>query len=399
MTFHRSEPVGRCSFASLTMTVCLLLAGCGDGPSANSTSPYPIVRNGDVGLWNRGEAWTLEPVWRIGGAGATEDFVFSNLPLSLSIGPKGTLAVADPGGPSVRIYDSGGEFVRNVGREGPGPGEWRGPIGVGWDPASRLWVIDQPNLRYTLYDSAGAYITEFERPPKGLPRLSRPGRFDSTGALLGEGEVRDGNGGEALFIFRISPTGEILDTLHVIPMPQWRRQTAGPAVAPKAPGNRSQIGEYRPKLVYTVTPTDIWFADSRTLRLVRQSHAGDTTLVVETAHRASSELDEEEKTRLSEELASLGLDEDFGWGRQVVQGLHVMTDASVLVLVDDDRDPRSTLDVFNARGQFLGSLELDFALDPESQMVSSGDTLFVTGRDEFDATFIAKFLVRRPGTD
>lgn len=50
--------------------------------------------------------------------------------------------VADRLGSFIRVYGPGGEFLRQIGREGDGPGEFRHPTDLFFDEAGRLWVRD-----------------------------------------------------------------------------------------------------------------------------------------------------------------------------------------------------------------------------------------------------------------
>lgn len=51
----------------------------------------------------------------------------------------------------VRVFTRSGEFVREYGREGEGPGELLMPSGMGWH-GSRLWVANWGSKRFTFFD-------------------------------------------------------------------------------------------------------------------------------------------------------------------------------------------------------------------------------------------------------
>jgi len=49
------------------------------------------------------------------------------------------------------VFDMSGKFVRNIGRDGAGPGEFRQIERFGW-VGDTLWVSDPVLRRYTLFD-------------------------------------------------------------------------------------------------------------------------------------------------------------------------------------------------------------------------------------------------------
>lgn len=50
--------------------------------------------------------------------------------VSVARGEEGNLVVADAGWGEIRVFDSGGEHVRTIGREGEGPGEFQSLSGA-----------------------------------------------------------------------------------------------------------------------------------------------------------------------------------------------------------------------------------------------------------------------------
>ncbi|MCA9764523.1 MAG: 6-bladed beta-propeller, partial [Gemmatimonadetes bacterium] len=56
--------------------------------------------------------------------------------------PGGRIAILDAGLPAIRVFDTTGRWVRNVGRTGNGPGEFRDPIDLAFD-GTGLGVLDR----------------------------------------------------------------------------------------------------------------------------------------------------------------------------------------------------------------------------------------------------------------
>ena len=69
--------------------------------------------------------------------------------------PGNGVYVWDGGLTALRQYDSTGTFVRQIGREGGGPGEYGFANGIVRLRDGRLALWDPRNTRFTLYDTAG----------------------------------------------------------------------------------------------------------------------------------------------------------------------------------------------------------------------------------------------------
>lgn len=91
----------------------------------------------------------------------------------------GSVYVVDPSNKSLSVFDSTGRFVRHIGREGAGPGEYR-------DPYSSAWLND----RLALLDPGGARI----------------GVYDSADRWVGSWPVRPITGGQFIRLYRTPPT-------------------------------------------------------------------------------------------------------------------------------------------------------------------------------------------------
>lgn len=65
---------------------------------------------------------------------------------SLAVAPDGRIAIPDTRASRVRVFESTGKLVANIGRRGDGPGEFRVPIRVAFDAQGRLYVADGVDL-------------------------------------------------------------------------------------------------------------------------------------------------------------------------------------------------------------------------------------------------------------
>ena len=125
--------------------------------------------------------WQLVPVVSIGPkslaeTGAPEEFGQVN---SATLGPDGTVFVADGLNREVRVFGLDGVHLRTFGRNGAGPGEFRSLYSVAW-VGDRLLTLD--------------------------PSLGRIGEFSAQGEWLGQQRIEGGYSGSPADI-RFSPVG------------------------------------------------------------------------------------------------------------------------------------------------------------------------------------------------
>lgn len=112
-------------------------------------------------------------VLRLGGALEVPEWLaFSRTP-SIRLDPAGRLHLRG-GDPHVAVLDPDGGFVRYIGGEGEGPGEFASVGGFGF-VGDTVWLQHQWELHIAFFDSAGAHIrTEMDRGlPSSAPTLWR----------------------------------------------------------------------------------------------------------------------------------------------------------------------------------------------------------------------------------
>jgi DNA-binding beta-propeller fold protein YncE/ABC-type Fe3+ transport system permease subunit len=166
------------------------LAGCGDGAapeaiwcetgvdkeqlvypraitwSAQNDSFFVIDRMARVQRLDRNGKWLNEwrmPTWQKG------------KPVGVSVGPDGNVYIADTHYYRVMVYTPEGEFVREWGAEGTGPGQFTYPTDVAFDPAGNIYVSEYgDNDRIQVFDRTGKYLREFGSFGDGDGQFMRP---------------------------------------------------------------------------------------------------------------------------------------------------------------------------------------------------------------------------------
>ncbi len=153
MNFHRRS----------CLAVLLMLAACQNQKVSNdsrtvvdSSGAYPVIT-----APRQVAEWRAEPIVVVATAGG-ESGEFGSI-RSILLASDGTLYVVDPSKPALSIFDSSGRFVRQLGREGSGPGEYREPYSIAWIGKS-LALLDPRNGRLGLFDSTGQWLTSWRVP-------------------------------------------------------------------------------------------------------------------------------------------------------------------------------------------------------------------------------------------
>src|SRR5262245_54502295 len=106
------------------------------------------IRSTEPPAW--GTTVRLVPEVRVGEVDGDEKYLFGRI-RNVAIGKDNALIVADDKTPILRMYDAKGKFVRDIGRSGEGPGEYRSMGGVRTLPDGRILLWDNRIQRLTYY--------------------------------------------------------------------------------------------------------------------------------------------------------------------------------------------------------------------------------------------------------
>jgi len=126
----------------VTISALAMLAGCSAVEQAITDGPreLPVI--------------TLsEPTLEIGAIDGAEEYLFGQIEASLRL-PSGEVAVADASNSRILVYDAAGTFVRGWGRQGDGPGEFRGLSRI-YLKGDSILAADQRTRVVTAFDMNG----------------------------------------------------------------------------------------------------------------------------------------------------------------------------------------------------------------------------------------------------
>ena len=146
----------------------LTMAACGGDAVPGGSGFSTRIEDGVVIAENAGLymadtlAWTIDTtdVVKIGLLDGPEEYIFGRIG-GVLITPEGHIMVGDALFKELRLFDEKGQFVRRVGREGEGPGEFDGITGLLRMDGDTIAVTDQSNQRVDLLDPSFGFVRRF----------------------------------------------------------------------------------------------------------------------------------------------------------------------------------------------------------------------------------------------
>ncbi len=120
-----------------------------------------IVMN-DEPAWPKGNAWQVlaEPEVSIGAFGGDSDYELYQVGSATRFAD-GMIAVLNAGTHEVRFYDADGRYLRSIGRDGEGPGEFRRPSALFRLGSDSLVVWDSQLRRVSVFLRHGVFARSF----------------------------------------------------------------------------------------------------------------------------------------------------------------------------------------------------------------------------------------------
>ena len=171
----------------------LLLFALARPATAGEWKGHTATRDGAVIVENPAKGFEaplvrdLELLWTIGGETDDEDEMFGVI-ADVALDADGNVYLLDAQLNEVKIFDADGNFLRSIGREGEGPGEFRRAGSLLLEPDGRVAVIQTVPARVVLLEPEGD--------PAGEAPLPKP---DGGGFQLVMGAKR--RGGNTVMLF------------------------------------------------------------------------------------------------------------------------------------------------------------------------------------------------------
>lgn len=100
--------------------------------------------------------------------------VYFEAPVDLTFDIENNIYVCDYMSHNIKVFDSSGKFIKTIGRQGQGPGEFQMPFNLTF-VRDRLVVWELRNRRLSVLMSDGEFVKSIHMsPPEGWPRKIRP---------------------------------------------------------------------------------------------------------------------------------------------------------------------------------------------------------------------------------
>jgi hypothetical protein len=124
----------------------------------------------------------------------------------LSVDAAGNLIVSDIGNRRVQMFDKNGAFVRAIGRQGQGPGEYMFPGGIYFDADGNIWVDGGRGM--VVFSKDGLFVRNVSVANSLMRKMLGPG-----GSFIGTTQPSPGQGGPKLELIKVEPDGKTLRTI------------------------------------------------------------------------------------------------------------------------------------------------------------------------------------------
>lgn len=413
-----------------------VLAGCGADAAPRLHVERDTVGDTIVVRTLAGSAWgaraALEPELRIGVLEGEDHYMFGDI-RSLAVAPDGSIYVMDTQVPALRKYAPDGSYIATFGREGEGPGEYKGPDGgLAVLDDGRVVLRDPRNGRLQVYSPTGEPLDTW--PIRGNFNTSRPlvadtaGRVHTLILLDPEAAVTDWRTG---LLAIDAETGEPVDTTAA---PTWdydEPRLIAQRVSDDGTSTSVNGVPFGPEEVWTFSPLGYMVGGLSVRYAIGLYRPDAPVLRIERVHepvrvQSSEKANREEITRWNMRRTQ----PDWTWNGPAIpdekppfRGLFVgrdgriwvllhqpgerIPDAQVAELDPDDPSPRpanrwrepTVFDVFEPDGTYLGQVhgptEMVFYPNP----VFDGDRVWAVVRDELDVEYVSRFRVAREPTD
>ena len=374
-----------------------------DGPADLWDGTIDTLPNGAIavhnpihGIWDSSTAWYVDEEVRIGTLEGSGPDLFGSIS-AIEVDEQGRIYVFENQAQELRVFDASGNHVRTIGREGGGPGEFKQGIGLTWAPGGNLWVVDPGNVRISIFDTAGTYVS-MKRILGGYVMTPWPGGFDHMGVFYHYGLDLEAEVGGRFVMVRFDTLMNALDTLR-IPRPPADRYFE----------LRSEGGFSRAGIRYSATVTSrfdplgyIWFSHTGDYRVYKRTIDGDTTLIVSRDYEplpvTSAEIDS----------AIIGLDWFTRQGGRVDRSRFPRVKPALTTIYIDDEsrlwvvpytagDSRGRmLDVFESSGHYLGRVPLPFRISANPIPLFRNGCIYTVTTDEFGVPYVVRGRIVKP---
>lgn len=134
-----------------------------------------IIHNEKEGKWGNNPEIKLELIRTIGGLDAEDENLAFNAPYDIVLDATGNMYILDTGNKRIQKLNPEGKFIKTIGRQGQGPGEFQSPHSLDIDKEDNIYVHDPRAMRIQVLTSDGKMkrLIKFTKFSEGQIRLTR----------------------------------------------------------------------------------------------------------------------------------------------------------------------------------------------------------------------------------
>ncbi len=363
-----------------------------------------IVHTISGSVW--GTPREMEVVLSIGVLDGAEELMFGSL-RQMAVDDEGGIYAFDGQVPALRYFDAAGAYVRTLGRDGAGPGEYQSfAAGLAIRGDGKIVLLDPQNTRINIYEPDG---THFAHWPVQGGFFSRQGLVVDeedhtyvqilTGTFASDQPLPTG-------YLHLNPDGETIDTISP---PRFSNEPKAASFNPFGPSKVIGMTPFGHLLVgmndeYTF---DIRSPDGSVVRVEREYEPVALLSAEKTDWQALYDWVEE-----NQPFADIGAVPDHKppyadflssqdgriWVRRRVEG-YKEEEEEEPPPEDSNRPPpvdweeQRVYDVFELDGTYLGEVRFPLRASP---LFIRADTAWGIYRGEFDEQYIAKLVIAQP---
>jgi hypothetical protein len=401
-------------FRTLARPALLVLAAAGCSNAEGRMLAQPVIDSLPGGIprvmspaptqWVGETGWQLELVHEITGEEGTSSELIN--PQSLAVDEWGRVYVVDQKPMTIKVYGPDGEFIRAIGQEGEGPGEFR--VGFIAIHNGHLVIHDPRVARTSVWDTTGT----FQRSWTSSCCYWTDIQVDRQGRVYVPSMVQtpEGAPSRGLPYVRWTLQGAVVDTVWV---PRNDSQTRSWTVSATQGGRvvsmMSTSVPLTPRTVSTLNPDGGvihgWSAD---YQIAVSSTGMDTSMVFGKSWTSLPVTAERKQYEVESMISRMGRDQDETNLRQTFKVDDIPNSAPAYITLNVDReghrwlrlDPgtdstRSTFDIFNAEGVYLGALAVSPALPLYGRMAFGRNELVVARENADGLPVVVRYAIRK----
>lgn len=380
-----------------------------------------VVRTLEGSVW--GDTARLVEELRIGRLEGAPEETFGAL-RGLAVGNDGTIYVVDRQVPALRVYGPDGAYLRTIGSEGNGPGEYERPDGgIAVLPDGRIVLRDPANARINVYAPDGTFEESWRI--RGGRFTSRPLYVDTAGYVHHMMfEIQDE--GTEYWLLRFDGEGNRADSLH---LNRYGWQVEGAILEARfEQGQNRSISRgfvpFSPRGVWTFSPLDYpvgGISDEYEIDLMR---SGEPVLRLARSAEPVPVLPEEKANQRERTTAGMrNTDPDWSWNGPPIpdtkpsfRSLMADEDGRVWVRrhveaepIPEDQieepedpnarppvrwhEPHAVFDVFEPDGRYLGPVYAPDSFSTNPQPVIRGARVWAVARDHLDVEYVVRYRI------